>query len=525
MVVSNLLLALAMVAFVGVPFARAVWSGAGQAESNVEKRELAGLPAFPTTSQTWIEFPKAFDSYAHDQFGFRDDLLQGYRWLMGTVFHQSTSFRAFVGRNGWLYYTGDGSLADMQGTSAYTDAQLRNAVEQINARGELLAVRGIRYGFVVFPDKHTVYPQFLPPGVYAGFEHRRLNALDDAMAETGRDYYFDATDALRRDAAHSPFPLYYKSDTHWNPWGAYLGYQAWVATSGSRLDLRQFDYRFDQFRNPHRSRNGDLAKMSGYRPDDPEILPPTGAGCPSSAAWPVSQTILQRLGVTTHFLNTTGCDGQGIALILHDSFMDFVQRYVTSSFKKSYLVWDRVDDENFGWLVGKVHPDVVVVERVERMMDVFQDADIAALLKYHGVVGETAIVGEQGDLVVGSHGNRKALARQAVSGAIDRVVRDGSRIHVDGWARVGKSSPAAVIAVLDGIVVGEAPVTFYRPAVAAANHDELAWSGFRLNLPAEALSRGSSALRLYCVDFDSYGEFVLNPPDRQRLARTYSKSR
>ena len=127
--ISNLLLAFVMTAFVAVPLPGTLWRGTRQTESDVEKRQLAGLPAWPTSLQMWTKFPKAFDAYARDQFGFRDDLLKGYTWLMASVFRQSTSDRAFVGRDGWLYFTGNESLADMRGTSPYTEAELRNDVE------------------------------------------------------------------------------------------------------------------------------------------------------------------------------------------------------------------------------------------------------------------------------------------------------------------------------------------------------------------------------------------------------------
>lgn len=523
--VSNLLLAFAMAAFVAVPLAGALWHGTRPAESSVEKRKLAGLPAWPTSSRMWKKFPKAFDAWAHDQFGFRGDLLKGYTWLMASVFHQSTSDRAFVGRDGWLYFTGDGSLADMQGLSSYTETQLRNDVEQINARGELLAVRGIRYGFVVFPDKHTVYPQFLPRGMYAGFDRRRLNALDAAMAQTGHDYYFDASNALRRDAKDSPFQLYYKSDTHWNPWGAYLGYRAWVAHAGTRLDLRPFDYSFNQFRNPHRSASGDLSKMSGYHPYDPDIYPPAGAGCGRTAPWVVPATILRRLNTIASHMRTAECGGTGIALILHDSFLDSIERYVTDNFKRSWLVWDYPEDKNFGWLVDTLHPDTVLIERVERLMSRFPQTDPEMLVTELGVVGESIKLGVDGNFSIGNNLNPKVRTRGAIGGAIDRVVRGGDLVYIEGWAYMGDVPPAAIIAVLDGKIIGEAPVSLYRGDVATSRHDSnLTWSGFRMELPADALARSDKTLRWYVVNLDDYGEFTMIAEDGRKLKQVATRT-
>src|SRR6185437_8323266 len=121
--------------------------------------------------------------------------------------------------------------------------------------------------------------------------------------------------------------------------------------------------------------------------------------------------------------------------------------------------------------------------------------------------------------------NRKAPSHESVVGGLDRVVRDGDQMHVEGWVSVGRLPPAVVIAVSGGKIIGEAPVTLYRPDVASASRDPgLMWSGFRMDLPADSLARGGQALRLYCVGFDSYSEFALTATDDQKLknAATWS---
>lgn len=516
---SNLILTLVMAVFVGVPLAGAVWSHSGGAESRVEKRKLASLPAWPNSFKAWMRFPKAFDTYAHDRFGFRDDLLAGYKWLLVSVFHNSASPSAFIGRHGWLYVTNSGNLKDMQGADPYSDAELQNIVEQINARGELLAVRGIRFGFVVFPDKHTVYPQFLPHGVYAGYARRRLHVLDIAMAQTSHDYYVDISSAMRRDAAHSPFQLYYKSDTHWNWWGAYLGYRAWDAADGARIGLKTFDYRFDQFRNPHHSVSGDLSRMSGYRPYDPEIHAPADAGCQNIEAWTPSLEIRQHARTIPSHLQTSGCDGTGTALVMRDSFMYSMMVYVSASFARTWYVWQQLDDADFGWLVRRLQPDTVVVQRVERLMDHFRRTDLAALTRELGVVGESVAVDDRDRLVLGTGLTPKPRASVPLVTSIDRIIRRGDHVRMDGWAREGDHSPDAVVAVVAGKVVGEAPVTLYRSDVAkSTGNTQLTWSGYSMDVPVGAFVGNPAALRLYFVGFKSYGEYTMSERDRQLLS-------
>src|SRR6185437_6676413 len=117
-----------------------------------------------------------------------------------------------------------------------------------------------------------------------------------------------------------------------------------------------------------RSLNGDLSKMSGYHPYDPDIYPPAGAGCESAAPWNVPNAMLRRLNTIASHMRIAECGGTGTALILHDSFLDSIERYVTDDFKRSWLVWNYPGDKDFGWLIDKLHPDTVLVERVERLM-------------------------------------------------------------------------------------------------------------------------------------------------------------
>lgn len=523
----DLLLVLVMCAFVLVPLVGAGWLGSRSDVSATEKRRMANLPSWPTSSNDWMAFPKAFDAFATDRFGFRPQLLDGYTWIVAGVFHDSISPRAFVGRKGWLFVTGSGSLDDMRGAGAYTDAALVNAVQQINAPGELLAVRRVRFAFVVFPDKHTVYPQYLPRGLYAGFGQRRLNALDAAIADAGHPYYFDASDAVRADARNSRFNLYYKSDTHWTAWGAYMGYRAWVAMDGQRLGLEPVEYSFGQFRKA-RSTPGDLALMSGYRSREPELVkPPAAWGCAEGmSTWTVPIATLQRLDTAARYMQTAECGGSGRVLVIHDSFMDWISPLLVDNFHYAWLARAYPDDATFGWLVEQVHPDTVIVQRVERAMATFPTADIPALVKDLGVVGQPASVDGAGRLRIGTGEDVFARPAVDVSVAMDRVKRAGDHVNLTGWAQAGGSSPAAIIVVANGKVMAEAPLTMHRPDVARSKKDpRLAWSGFDVEIPVKGIDGSGDSLQIYFVDFDDYGAYKMSDQFVQRLHAAAGQSR
>lgn len=509
--VSNALLALLFAAFCAVPLIGAIWSGAHHSESRVEKRRLADLPAWPRSFSAWLPWPKRFDAYATDRFGFRDVLLDGYKAMMTDVFRQSASPRAFIGKDGWLFLGSPAVRADMQGGDPYTDSQLRNIVQQINARGELLEAMHIRFGFMVAPDKHSVYPQYLPAGVYGGFSRRRLAALDRAMAATGHPYYTDISDAMRQASANSPVPLYYKSDTHWNHWGAYLGYQAWQRASGTWLDLHRFDYTIGQFWRPPGSITGDLGVMSGYQPFDRDIKPAFAYPCDISD-WNAPIAMRRRLKLPPSQFRTADCSSDGAGLVIHDSFVKSMAPYLADNFQHVWMVWAYPDDAQFAWLVQTLHPDAVLIERVERMMTLFPQTRLAALEESLNLAGSSVELDPGGQLVVVHGGARIERSPMPVIATIDRISKSPHGVTLQGWADANGRPPAVAIAVINNRVAAEAPVALRRPDVAQARaNPRLEWSGFALDLSIAELRSGP--VQIYFIDYATYARL----PEPQKL--------
>lgn len=526
--VLDLLQALVLALFVGVPFCATFLNRTLPAKSAVEHRTLAPFPGFPHSREGWLSFPKQFDAFARDRFGFRGELLAGYKFLLADVFGQSASDGVIVGRRGWLYTTKDNALEDMRGVDPFRPGEMRDAVQQIVARGDLLTALHVRYVFFVAPDKHTVYPEFLPRGVYAGFVHRRLHAFDLAMSETGRPYYFDLSDTLRADAADSPWPLYYKGDTHWNVWGAYLAYEKLAARFGND-GLHSIGFAFNQFRQPgppDRRSDGDLARMSGYAPVDPDIWPPLTMPCYPLRDWTMSGPLQQRLGVVPQLLRRTGdCDGGvGTALVIHDSFMDNMAWHVSDNFANTFYVWKYVDDAGFAALIHAVQPHVVLVERVERLMHQFPRTDMRDLVAKLGLVGEPAQLATDGSLVIGPSGHSVARRKVAAGISIDHVGKLAGHWLIEGWANMDNRPPAVIVAVSGGTIVAEAPLAEYRADVARGTRNPLlAWSGFKLQVPGEIDATQLVALRFYALGYDTYGSAPVGDRLQQLLGAVEGK--
>jgi hypothetical protein len=71
---------------------------------------------------------------------------------------------------------------------------------------------------MVAPDKSTIYPEYMVPEM-PQVAPTRLDQLAAAIAGTGV-IFLDLRPALK--AAKSSGPIYYKTDSHWTPLGAYV---------------------------------------------------------------------------------------------------------------------------------------------------------------------------------------------------------------------------------------------------------------------------------------------------------------
>lgn len=228
----------------------------GEAVSLAEQRTLATLPPLPRDRHSLETFPARMDAFTADQFGFRSTLV---RWnnLLHVYLGVSPSGDVIFGRHGWMFL-GEGRLPDQnRGVDPLSATELDAFVNAMLARQRMLADRGIPLVVMPVPDKQSVYPEYLPDWLQPRAPSRLRQAVD-AMARAGLnvvDVQATLTDSQRRGA-----DTYMVTDTHWNCYGAWLGYQA-LMQKILPLDLpgvRELPASRVQFRENSAGRPGDF---------------------------------------------------------------------------------------------------------------------------------------------------------------------------------------------------------------------------------------------------------------------------
>jgi alginate O-acetyltransferase complex protein AlgJ len=340
-----------------------------------EKRLPARFPAFAPGWGGLRAFLAGLEAYYADHFGFRKTLLQWeHRWKR-ELFRESTVSDVMIGRDGWLFLTGGHMIDDWRGARPLTPQELKNWQTLLEKRRDWLARRGIKYLFVLTPSKETVYPEFLPEWMTRVGPETRLDQFFAHMKAHSTVMALDLRPALLQ--AKQTARTYMIMDTHWNLYGAFVGYQEIVRALGRQLPdlgeplpLAAFDLRYVQ------AKGGDLATMLGQehslaekdfvtlRPHPPLQL----IECKSD-----TNILNKKWRLLMEPVYSENPAQKYKALFFRDSFCEFLRPFLAFHFKRVVYIWLETWDLQ---VIERERPDVVVDQIVERGFDEIQAADL-----------------------------------------------------------------------------------------------------------------------------------------------------
>jgi hypothetical protein len=350
---------------ISLPFLKMLTVGEPDTQQ-IEKRALSPMPKFGGSWKWQVKnLPRLFDAYYSDHFGFRSMLLEAGSIINIELFR--TSPRAAFGKNGWLFYKTNPPFSSLS-LSADDLAKWKGYLEY---RQQWLAARGIKYLFVVAPDKDSIYPEFLPGTVTLPRENM-VDQLARYLKETHSSVnILSLEDALLASKAQEQQPVFYKQDGHWNSLGGFYGYQAIMGRlvkwfPGLKVKSRQ-DFRMEMALDDGQ----DIVLQAGFpefsKEKEPELKPLT----PRSA-----QThMLQLAGFLYHSFMTENQHPAGLprAVMMRDSFTIALAPYLSEHFSRITYLWTPAPDppelENaMADIIRQEKPDIFIEERVQRFL-------------------------------------------------------------------------------------------------------------------------------------------------------------
>lgn len=329
-----------------------------------ENRDRHPLPPLSAQKHVLQDFPRWFDLYFGDRVGYRDVLIGWRKDVSYRVFGEPTTNGGWIGRDGWLFLdVADPDRAKPNAPSV--DERVRRWADALTERHAALKARGIRYVVLIPPEKSSVYPEHLP-GFYARHPPPEPVAkLAGLLAERGVPCVNPLTQFLT-EKRQTPYPLYYKQDSHWTYDGARAAYRLLAAAVGGFEPLGD-----DGFTVTRRAFAGDLGRMVG--------MPESEWGEPGRE-WKLRERVVVREDDPVWAANLPPeakppslppraytCDAApGPAVVLfRDSFAEQLVTYLIADCRRCAVV----SSESVEWaVVDAERPAVVVQELVARKL-------------------------------------------------------------------------------------------------------------------------------------------------------------
>lgn len=248
-----------------------------------EKRAPPVAPSAPTSMAGWNALPRRLEEWWSLALGGRELLLGARTRLMLGL--GAPPARDLDGDEaGWLWYDPRWALSARRGTAPFDQADIARFAGALRASRELCEARGVRYGFVVCPDKETVHADRRPASRAAVLPSRR-EQFASLVAPLARIDALDLAPALVDEAERDQpgDPTYFALGTHWTPrgsWRAGVECAGWLAAlegaPAPRLASREQLWRPPLARQHHDSWAGALHAVGALVEEVPDAAPPGG---------------------------------------------------------------------------------------------------------------------------------------------------------------------------------------------------------------------------------------------------------
>ncbi|MDR1026622.1 MAG: hypothetical protein LBL47_04400 [Lactobacillus sp.] len=331
---------------------------------NSNTTPLDNRPLRPKPTEFSGDFSKHYEDYYNDAFAYRKSILKRYVKLQKKL--KIDTGRHFSGLDGWMFYdsakVSDGStIVDYKGEVNYTDAEMEKMLKGVIMARDFYAKRGIKYMLVIAPNKENVYSEFMPMSL------QRVRKSDKSRADVVAEYIaknsdvpvLNLKDVVIASKDNFPIPVYFKTDTHWNAIGAYLGYED-IAKQLNKMGIKA----------PIKKLTNDMIYQEGKISTDMDISSYEKAFKVKYLPNVNSEELLYEDQGKIIVYKADNAPVKKTVLMIRDSFAADLIPFVSRVFRSSVFIHrsDKVHSNVEGYL-EEYNPDVVIDEVIERRVD------------------------------------------------------------------------------------------------------------------------------------------------------------
>jgi len=304
-------------------------------------------------------FPLNYENRFNGNFFLRDQLIHLDYRVRYFILHETIYPQVVLGSQGWMYYTNEDNLDYYQRVNPLTSGKTARIVSNLQTIQQTLNDQGIKFLFVIAPNKETIYSEFLPAGIPTTTNPTWADQIVAGLMGTAVPT-LDLRQPLLQ--AKQEAPVYFKTDTHWNPMGAHVSYSQILNSLHPYFPIL-VPHPIADFDQITETSSGDLAELIHLKGEINESFialkarfekPSLGIKNP-----PVGQmiTVMPNANLPT-------------AVIFRDSFFNGLQPFTSEHFYR--VVYVSGFEVDLG-LVAEEKPQIVILEVAERYLDKLAD--------------------------------------------------------------------------------------------------------------------------------------------------------
>lgn len=265
--ISNFIIILTFFIMITIPQLLFIFLEDKIPEDNSEKRKLAEKPEFKI--ENIKNYASDFDNYYNDNLPFRSMIRNFWTNSNFYLLNESTSSSVLIGKNDgdkaltWLFYQDDDGanpVKETQGILTFSEDEKNIISNKIISTTEEFAKKDIETYFVVIPNKENLYREKLPDNIKIYQEETRaeklLNYLQNERNMNNVIYIKNALENAKKENL-----LYYRQDTHWNDYGAFVGFKEIV----NKIEPTYNYFEHQVYYPENKLVQKDLSDMSGIK--------------------------------------------------------------------------------------------------------------------------------------------------------------------------------------------------------------------------------------------------------------------
>lgn len=345
-----------------------------------ENRKLSKLGLVSGANLLSRKYFRHINAWASDNQALRSPLIAMHAAVKLYGFRSSLNEKTLVGRDGFFFYGMRSMRRDFERKTHFTDnpGYVREVLSYLRGLEAFAAHTGKRILFMAVPNKHNVHPEKYDPRYTFGPGGGTGETIDQWLTKFIPTMALQTSRNLRRSARERY--LYYRTDTHWNRWGAMLAARAFA----DRLERVEPKFRLEpqpDYQNQSFVMDkGGLRRLTGLPLTEMSQQPVPKAGW-RAVRNQVLETSLKKKFVPGkprlfRVFEVSGSSAPTI-LVLGDSFVahgDGLPRmmpYIAERFSRSVFYnsfgFDNKPSIRFPQdLVRAVNPDIILVQYAER---------------------------------------------------------------------------------------------------------------------------------------------------------------